>query len=39
MNNSFYYVGRDVHKNKIAYCVKTKGRRVVERGDVGIGSD
>jgi len=32
MNNSFYYVGLDVHKKKIAYCVKTKGGKMVSRG-------
>jgi transposase len=34
MNNSFYYVGLDVHKKKIAYCVKTKGGRIISTGSI-----
>ncbi len=29
-----YYIGMDVHKKKISYCIKTQSGEIVEQGDV-----
>ncbi len=32
--NSFYYVGLDIHKKMIAYCIKTIDGRIVRQGKI-----
>lgn len=34
MNNRFYYVGLDLHKKKIVYCVKKSSGRTVDSGEI-----
>ena len=34
MSSSVHYVGLDVHKKMIAYCVKTKGGKLRDEGTI-----
>ena len=34
-----YYIGMDVHKKNISYCVKTKSGRIVSQGKVESNRD
>jgi hypothetical protein len=31
-----YYIGLDVHKKTISYCVKDVGRKIEQEGKVGL---